>query len=414
MKPHQRNNTVAGFTNGNGIKVMLISLHAGNCGLNLSAASHVILMDPCWNPWMEDQAIGRAHRIGQTQEVQVHRILAEGTVEDRIVELQQQKPGQVNVALDEAAAHLRGNSAPMILLIYVASWERRGFMNLNRPCNGSPPVHRHCRASLSRAPAWADHITRQRRQKKSNDLLVSFFFNARGNELEKSTIGLYRSLLWQLLSPRPDLQAILDGVRPDRPWTVDSLKSLLEEVVQGKGGPPITCLIDALDECDEQQIRDIVSFLTGLARDSLLYICFASRHYPEIFVTTGLGSVLEEREGHQENIAAYLSSSLRIGHDRLAEEIWSDLKEKACGVFMWVVLVVDTLNKEYDTGRKHRLRERLQQLPDDLHELFRDILTRDTRNRKCLLFFEDVIAAVGIVLNQTPRAKDIIASLGSP
>ncbi|KAI1839274.1 hypothetical protein JX266_014515, partial [Neoarthrinium moseri] len=111
----------------------------------------------------------------------------------------------------------------------------------------------------------------------------------------------------EFLSPRPDLQAILDGVRPGRPWTVDSLKSLLEEVVQGKGGPPITCLIDELDECDEQQSRDMVSFLAGLARDSPLYICFASRHYPEISVTTGLGIVLEEREGHQEDIAAYLS-----------------------------------------------------------------------------------------------------------
>ncbi|KAI1839299.1 hypothetical protein JX266_014490, partial [Neoarthrinium moseri] len=96
------------FTNGNGIKVMLISLHAGNCGLNLSAASHVILMDPCWNPFVEDQATGRVHRIGQTQEVQVHRILAEGTVEDRIVEFQQRKRAQVNVALDEAAAQSTG------------------------------------------------------------------------------------------------------------------------------------------------------------------------------------------------------------------------------------------------------------------------------------------------------------------
>ncbi|KAI1847465.1 hypothetical protein JX265_013970 [Neoarthrinium moseri] len=108
MKPHQRSNTVASFTNGNGIKVMLISLHAGNCGLNLSAASHVILMDPCWNPFVEDQAIGRAHRIGQTQEVHVHRILAEGTVEDRIIEFQRRKRAQVNVVLGDSAAQSTG------------------------------------------------------------------------------------------------------------------------------------------------------------------------------------------------------------------------------------------------------------------------------------------------------------------
>ncbi|ETS77174.1 hypothetical protein PFICI_11048 [Pestalotiopsis fici W106-1] len=229
-------------------------------------------------------------------------------------------------------------------------------------------------------------IKNRNRRKKSPGILISFFFNARGGELEKSTIGLYRSLLWQLLNSQPDLQTVLaDSFRPGQQWTVELLQSLLEEAVQCLEERPTTCLIDALDECEEQQIRDMVKFLARLSKDSPLYICFASRHYPHISIATNLSIVLEERDGHQEDIATYLSSALQIGHSKLAEEIRSELKEKACGVFMWVVLVVDILNKEYDAGRKHRLRERLQQLPGDLDALFRDILTRDTRNQEGLL-----------------------------
>ena len=67
---------------------MLMSLKAGNLGLNMVAASHVILLDLWWNPTTEDQAIDRAHRIGQTRPVTVSRITISNTVEDRILALQ--------------------------------------------------------------------------------------------------------------------------------------------------------------------------------------------------------------------------------------------------------------------------------------------------------------------------------------
>lgn len=83
---------------------MLISLKAGNAGLNLVAASRVVILDPFWNPFIEMQAVDRAHRIGQQNPVEVHRILVEGTVEDRIITLQEQKRNLVESALDETAA----------------------------------------------------------------------------------------------------------------------------------------------------------------------------------------------------------------------------------------------------------------------------------------------------------------------
>lgn len=89
-------------------KVMLVSLKAGNAGLNLTSANHVIIMDPFWNPYIEMQAVDRAHRIGQQKAVQVHRLLVQETVEDRIVALQEQKRQFVDAALDEGESKQLG------------------------------------------------------------------------------------------------------------------------------------------------------------------------------------------------------------------------------------------------------------------------------------------------------------------
>ncbi|KAI0451012.1 hypothetical protein F5B21DRAFT_528329 [Xylaria acuta] len=229
-------------------------------------------------------------------------------------------------------------------------------------------------------------LRNQIRQAGNNEILLSFFFNARGGDLEKTTTGLYRSLLLHLLEARPDLQYVLDNVRIGHPWTIGSLKSLFEEAVQGLGDTSLVCLIDALDECEEEQIRDMVSFLSDPSvAPNRFRICFASRHYPHITIKTGLSIVLETQIGHSKDIASYLHSALVIEDSILAEQIRSDLQEKASGVFMWVVLVVDILNKEYDAGRQHVLRARIQQLPEDLHELFHDILIRDGNNMDGLL-----------------------------
>ncbi|KAL8783322.1 MAG: hypothetical protein Q9213_004697 [Squamulea squamosa] len=104
MSPNARNDAVMEFSDKPACKIMLVSLRAGNAGLNLVAASQVIIMDPFWNPYVEEQAIDRAHRIGQQRPVQVHRILVPGTVEDRILALQEKKRAMIESALDENAS----------------------------------------------------------------------------------------------------------------------------------------------------------------------------------------------------------------------------------------------------------------------------------------------------------------------
>ena len=88
----QRADLVQQFQNGE-CPVFLVSLKAGGLGLNLTAANYVILLDPWWNPSIEEQAIDRAYRIGQTRDVTVIRLIAEHTIEQKIVKLQDRKRG---------------------------------------------------------------------------------------------------------------------------------------------------------------------------------------------------------------------------------------------------------------------------------------------------------------------------------
>jgi superfamily II DNA or RNA helicase len=99
--PPRRTAAVDAFQAGDG-DVFLISLKAGGFGLNLTAADYVIHVDPWWNPAVESQASDRAHRIGQTRPVTVYRLIASGTIEERIVELHQKKRELAHSLLDES------------------------------------------------------------------------------------------------------------------------------------------------------------------------------------------------------------------------------------------------------------------------------------------------------------------------
>jgi SNF2 family DNA or RNA helicase len=92
---------VENFQREDGPPVFLISLKAGGSGLNLTAADTVIHFDPWWNPAVEDQATDRAHRIGQTRVVTTYRLIAKGTIEEKILELAEKKRELVGAVLSE-------------------------------------------------------------------------------------------------------------------------------------------------------------------------------------------------------------------------------------------------------------------------------------------------------------------------
>jgi ankyrin repeat protein len=237
----------------------------------------------------------------------------------------------------------------------------------------------------------------QAKRSLKGSTVLRFFFHARGTQLEKTTFGMYRSLLHQLLSVDPSLLSVFDGPcftsgtkSAQRLWSVEVLKEVFSLAIQSSPGKRITCFLDALDECDEAEIRDMISFFERVSEVAVeagvdVLFCFASRHYPHITMRNGLSLVVEGQEEHGHDISHYLDSELRIGHSALAEAIREEIRSKAQSVFLWVVLVVQILNKEYDGGRIKALRRRLKEIPSNLHHLFRDILTRDSRNPHALL-----------------------------
>ncbi|MCJ1306899.1 hypothetical protein MMC25_000543 [Agyrium rufum] len=222
----------------------------------------------------------------------------------------------------------------------------------------------------------------------TRSIFVSFFFNARGEELEKSTTGMYRSLLFQLLSKIPRLQSLLESLKvPSTPnqWDLEALKDTIRGTVEKLEQEHVVCFVDALDECLENQVRDMVEFFEELghlaiANQKRLHVCFSSRHYPHISIGIGFEIVLENQKGHSDDIDKYLSAELKAGKSKQVQEIKAQILEKASGIFLWVVLVVRILNKEYDKGRMYALQKRLQEIPTELNELFRDILVRDVQD----------------------------------
>jgi ankyrin repeat protein len=228
-------------------------------------------------------------------------------------------------------------------------------------------------------------------------IIISFFFNARGEHLEKSTLGMYRSLLFQLLEKLPELQNLFDTLGSTAPnkgvfhkWDIEIVKSLFGRAIENLGQRYVILFIDALDECEEDQVREMVAFFEHLGQLAVssqirFHVCFSSRHYPHITIEKSVQLILEGQEGHQQDMANYLHGQLKAGHSKLVEQIKAEILERASGIFLWIVLVVQMLNKEYDRGRIHALRKRLDEIPNGLDELFKDILTRDGQNMEELI-----------------------------
>ncbi|CAH0043359.1 unnamed protein product [Clonostachys solani] len=224
---------------------------------------------------------------------------------------------------------------------------------------------------------------------RPNSCFASFFFNARGEPLERTITGMFRSLLIQLLEWYVDLQAILDDYKLDTEnhdnwFTIDTLKIMFQKAVLGLGERELTCFIDALDECDEQQAIDMIEYFEDLTEEStekniMFRVCFSSRHYPYIDIQGSIRLKLEDQPGHNDDLQTYVKRRLKVRDALMLEELYPLILEKAAGVFLWVALVIRILNKEDRYGRP-ALKKRITDLPSDLTELFKDMITRDCEN----------------------------------
>ncbi|KAG6583603.1 DNA repair protein RAD5A, partial [Cucurbita argyrosperma subsp. sororia] len=101
LSQQQREKVLKEFSEDNGILVLLMSLKAGGVGINLTAASNAFVLDPWWNPAVEEQAVMRIHRIGQTKSVKIRRFIVKGTVEERMEAVQARKQRLISGALTD-------------------------------------------------------------------------------------------------------------------------------------------------------------------------------------------------------------------------------------------------------------------------------------------------------------------------
>lgn len=251
------------------------------------------------------------------------------------------------------------------------------------------------------------HTEKTRRDVK----LVAWFFNARGHVLERTTEGMYRAMLHQLARDQPGLceqvfktlgrlKTLGDlGIQEGQDyqtlglwkaqnykknkWPLQVLKDLCyDAVLHWAGSCRVMFFVDALDEVDtEDDIRDMVTFFEDLTEAAVttgprLSICLTSRHYPRITMNRSLDLILDDQEGHTVDIIRYVKCRLRLKQEQLKHKLAQSIILRASGIFIWVVLVVRILNKEADHGNQHLLQDKLQQIPNELNDLFRQLVMK--------------------------------------
>ncbi|RSL42825.1 hypothetical protein CEP53_011995 [Fusarium sp. AF-6] len=218
------------------------------------------------------------------------------------------------------------------------------------------------------------------------------FVSAKGEQLEHSSTGIFRSLLHQLLPHYPvQLQeaarswaelnedALMSGHR-EVIWRVSELRSLLNSILSYTPGKKTIIFIDGLDELRHSAAGSHVEFWGQLSRgdnNGRVRVCLSSRHYPQIFLCSALELIAEDlNEG---DISKYVDQRLRArmatSESLWASELRNKIIHKSGGIFLWVVLTMDKLLLEYDRGRGLEfLLKKADSMPWELESLFTNIV----------------------------------------
>jgi hypothetical protein len=233
-------------------------------------------------------------------------------------------------------------------------------------------------------------------QDQWSDRIISHFFWASGEPLQRSTEGLYRTMLVQLLEdlpakliPRLRVSARLLQMRES--WQISELRRLLAETIGLLNDRPISFLIDALDECAESDIWEMAESLHTLLQDTnptQVRMCFASRHFPNIAPGNAEFLDLKDYGQHFQDVRDYIRSRLEINGISLPREAQERMQQKAKGSFIWARLVIDLLLNESRTGDMFELEATVDSFPNGLEDLYKQMLgpTKNIPAKTLLLF----------------------------
>uniref|UniRef100_A0A093VPM2 Putative ankyrin repeat protein n=1 Tax=Talaromyces marneffei PM1 TaxID=1077442 RepID=A0A093VPM2_TALMA len=245
------------------------------------------------------------------------------------------------------------------------------------------------------------HISHQL-QKSHDSVLLEHFFNARGSGLEKTFLGLLRSLVFQLLNEIPEFCPTFILIYRKKnlnlgqwEWRQSELCNFLQSKLKSYERE-LTILVDALDECSFDEITSVVSFLEDLGLDAVqaktnLRICLSSRPYPNVSMKKNLELTLDGNAKHDNDIKKYVETKLNTKIPNI-RKIEKGILQKANGVFLWVVLVVEMINTAVDRGRVEEIQKTLDDIPSDLDDFFeRVIFNGPEKNPETLLMFQLVL-----------------------
>ncbi len=243
----------------------------------------------------------------------------------------------------------------------------------------------------------------EKEERQTNLVVASFFFHGRGSSIQKSPLGLFRSLLHQLLPQIPELLLLFSSLFKKRcetegkfgtawDWKERDLQDFFKHNVTDSAR--ILLYIDALDECGEENARDLVDYFHAITSgsdvvDPSLSICFSCRHYPLVSRDDGLQICVENETN--EDVQVYIQNAMweQIRDKSRADEARDEILSKSHGNFQWVVLVVPRVLQMYKRGRYREIKRTIQAIPSDLGELYKSLLeevTNDDLPRTLKLF----------------------------
>ncbi|KAF5674689.1 nacht ankyrin containing protein [Fusarium denticulatum] len=223
------------------------------------------------------------------------------------------------------------------------------------------------------------------------DVILSFFFHGRGVELQKKPIGLFRSLLFQLLHSAPEtLQNLIAtcetnistrGSYGDK-WSWDEnellvhLESSVNQLLEERS---IWLFIDALDESGHENARKLVAKLeklTGAPETSFKFrTCFTCRNYPRLALRYGCEIIIDKEV--EQDISTYVKEKFLTQKAQIPPNIMETITHRAKGIFLWARLVSErVINRMMDNWKWDSIEAEIDLIPDELDQLYEQLLDR--------------------------------------